>query len=68
MRDVLDAKYLRGLAERCRRLAKASFDLELSAELKAIADDLTAKADRWEREETASPPRIFEPEAQAPST
>ena len=60
MRDLSDAKFARGLAERCRRLAKASVDFELSAELKAIADDLAAKAEAWQREETSSSPLILE--------
>jgi hypothetical protein len=69
MRDMSDAKYVRGLAERCRRLAKTSFDFELSAELKDIADDLTAKAEAWERRETSSSPSPLEggSQGEAPS-
>ncbi|MGP0091020.1 MAG: hypothetical protein ACLPKB_13825 [Xanthobacteraceae bacterium] len=59
-----EAKYVRGTAERCRRLARASFDFELSAELKEIADDLTAKAEEWEQvAATHLPPGILKTEA-----
>jgi hypothetical protein len=58
-----EAKYVRWIAERCRRLAKASFDFELSAELKEIADDLTAKAEEWEQVATQPPPGILKTEA-----
>jgi hypothetical protein len=38
------AKEFLEIAERCRRLAAASRDVNLAAELKEIADELTSKA------------------------
>jgi hypothetical protein len=42
---MIDAKYLRDLAEECRRLMKLSHDFEMIAELNEIAEQLIAKAD-----------------------
>jgi hypothetical protein len=45
----MDPKYLRGLAERCRRASRKALELESKEEFRKLADDLSAKADELER-------------------
>jgi hypothetical protein len=44
---MTQAKEFLEIAARCRRLAATSRDVELAAELKGIADELTSKADEF---------------------
>jgi len=42
---MIDVRYFRDLAAECRRLARLSYEPEMSSELEEIADELTASAD-----------------------
>jgi hypothetical protein len=53
---MTDVKYFRDLAAECRRLAKLSYEPEMSAELNEIADALTASADELDQTIPAKAP------------
>jgi hypothetical protein len=46
---TVDPKYLRGLAQRCRRAGRNALELESKEEFRKMADELSSKADELER-------------------
>jgi len=45
---MIDAEYFRRQAERCYRLARLTFDLDLAEKLNAMGDDFTATSEDLE--------------------
>jgi hypothetical protein len=43
-----DISFLRRQAEHCVALSRATFDLTIASRLRAMADELRARAARWE--------------------
>jgi hypothetical protein len=46
---TVDPKYLRSLAERCRRAGRNALELEAKGEFRKLTDELSSKADELER-------------------
>jgi hypothetical protein len=47
-----DSDFLRRQAERCIALSRATIDLTVAGQLRAMASDLNAKAAEWDSEES----------------
>jgi hypothetical protein len=45
-----DINFLRRQAEHCIALSRATFDLTIASRLRAMADELRARASKWEDE------------------
>jgi len=53
-----DISFLRGQAEHCIALSRATFDLTIASRLRTMAEELRARASQWEDDHATTPAHV----------